>query len=214
MSECVSTIYSPLSLQGPMSKLWRRGSTSGAMEAPEPGKRGSIRQVCPSHKSSLFRAPSSFPWVLRHRWEAKRRGLMVIPEFRGNNRTLRGTGLFLPLPYIFDRLSFCRGSPGVESGGCPRPRSAQEKAQETQEETQEKTLPGRGGWANAAVSCQAPAQTQNQVGRAGLGHQEVRPREPKFYLGDFRSRQRQKEKLAAVFIRQRMDAVTSGPRLM
>ncbi|XP_055256009.1 INO80 complex subunit B [Moschus berezovskii] len=38
MSECVSTIYSPLSLQGPMSKLWRRGSTSGAMEAPEPGE--------------------------------------------------------------------------------------------------------------------------------------------------------------------------------
>lgn len=61
MSECVSTIYSPLSSQGPMSKLWRRGSTSGAMEAPEPGKRGSIRQVWPSHKSSLFRAPSSFP---------------------------------------------------------------------------------------------------------------------------------------------------------
>ena len=118
--------------------------------------------------------------------------VMVIPEYRGNNRTLRGTGLFLPLPYIFDRLSFCRGSPGVESSGCPRPRSAQEKAQETQEETQEKTLPGRGGWANAAVSCQAPAQTQNQVGRAGLGHQEVRPREPRFYLGHFRSRQRQK----------------------
>lgn len=85
MSERVSTIYSPLSLQGPMSKLWRRGSTSGAMEAPEPGKRGSIRQVRPSHKSSLFLDPLSFPRVLRHRWEAKRRGFCY-----GNTRILRG----------------------------------------------------------------------------------------------------------------------------
>lgn len=42
-----------------MSKLWRRGSTSGAMEAPEPGKRGSIRQLRPLQKSSSFLAPSS-----------------------------------------------------------------------------------------------------------------------------------------------------------
>ncbi|XP_008822971.1 INO80 complex subunit B isoform X1 [Nannospalax galili] len=38
MSSCVPTISSPLSLQDPMSKLWRRGSTSGAMDAPEPGE--------------------------------------------------------------------------------------------------------------------------------------------------------------------------------
>ncbi|KAL0619895.1 INO80 complex subunit B [Plecturocebus cupreus] len=38
MSACVPTISSPLSLQELMSKLWRRGSTSGAMEAPEPGE--------------------------------------------------------------------------------------------------------------------------------------------------------------------------------
>uniref|UniRef100_A0A9L0RBK5 INO80 complex subunit B n=1 Tax=Equus caballus TaxID=9796 RepID=A0A9L0RBK5_HORSE len=38
MSACVQTIFSPLFLQDPMSKLWRRGSTSGAMEAPEPGE--------------------------------------------------------------------------------------------------------------------------------------------------------------------------------
>ncbi|XP_006172560.2 INO80 complex subunit B isoform X2 [Camelus dromedarius] len=38
MSACVPTISSPLSLLGPMSKLWRRGSTSGAMEVPEPGE--------------------------------------------------------------------------------------------------------------------------------------------------------------------------------
>ncbi|XP_027285209.1 INO80 complex subunit B isoform X4 [Cricetulus griseus] len=38
MSACVPTVSSPLPLQDPMSKLWRRGSTSGAMEAPEPGE--------------------------------------------------------------------------------------------------------------------------------------------------------------------------------
>nr|XP_004668320.2 INO80 complex subunit B [Jaculus jaculus] len=38
MSASISTISSPLSSQDPMSKLWRRGSTSGAMEAPEPGE--------------------------------------------------------------------------------------------------------------------------------------------------------------------------------
>ncbi|XP_059883732.1 INO80 complex subunit B isoform X2 [Delphinus delphis] len=38
MSACVPTIFSLFSLQDPMSKLWRRGSTSGAMEAPEPGE--------------------------------------------------------------------------------------------------------------------------------------------------------------------------------
>ena len=60
MSACVPIIFSPFSLQDPMSKLWRRGSTSGAMEAPEPGKRGSIKQLRPSQKRSPFLAPPSF----------------------------------------------------------------------------------------------------------------------------------------------------------
>ncbi|XP_004634173.1 INO80 complex subunit B [Octodon degus] len=38
MSACATSISSPLSLEDPMSKLWRRGSTSGIMETPEPGE--------------------------------------------------------------------------------------------------------------------------------------------------------------------------------
>lgn len=84
--------------------------------------------------------------------------VMVTTNTAGRVGPLGGSGFFsaflarLPL-YTVDRLSFRRGSPGVESGRCPRPRSAQEKAQEAQEEAQEETLPGRGGWAHAAVSC-------------------------------------------------------------
>lgn len=37
-----------------MSKLWRRGSTSGTMEAPEPGKRGSIEQLRSSFAEKEF----------------------------------------------------------------------------------------------------------------------------------------------------------------
>ena len=58
---------------------------------------------------------------------------MVTANTAGRVGPLRGIGFFWAfsdplLMYTVDRLSFCRGSPGVEFGGCPRPRSAQEKA--------------------------------------------------------------------------------------
>lgn len=135
MSACVQTIFSPLFLQDPMSKLWRRGSTSGAMEAPEPGKRRSIKQLGHSQKRSALLAPRS----LQGTWpqvEGERRSCCGNSEYGGRGvGPLKGIGFFralpaLLLPYTVDRLSSHRRSAGVESGGCPWPRSAQEEAQE------------------------------------------------------------------------------------
>lgn len=51
MSACFPTISRPFPLEDSMSKLWRRGSTSGPMEAPEPGKHWPIK-LRPSWKRS------------------------------------------------------------------------------------------------------------------------------------------------------------------
>lgn len=146
-----------------MSKLWRRGSTSGAMEAPEPGRRGSVKQVRRSQKRSPFFCSSEPPGYLAT--GGKEKGgvvVMVTACTAGRVGPFGGIGFFKAFPArllwsTVDRLSLRRGSTGIESGGCPWPWSAQEKAQEAQEKTQEETPSGRGGWADAAVTCQAPA---------------------------------------------------------